>query len=115
METFFLESGTADATIDCISTAITNGKLNMQNLMSLGMDGPNVNKSVLKKIDANVKKMGRGGLVDIGSCSLHTLHNAFKAGCNIFGSDAISLMVKVYSWFHKSPVRQVFFVHSNRS
>lgn len=53
-------------------------QLNMRQLLSVGMDGPNVN---FKFLDLLQKELyGGAQVVTVGSCGLHTLHNALKAG-----------------------------------
>ena len=45
-------------------------------------------------------------LVDIGSCSLHVVHNAFKAGFVATTWDLRSFMCALHRVFHKSPARE---------
>jgi hypothetical protein len=61
------------------------------------MDGPNVNLNFRRKFtDLHLEERQRG-LLDIGVCALHTLHNAFKAG-----SEATTWQVELsLSSFHK--------------
>ena len=44
------------------------------------MDGPNVNLKYFKEFAADFKEDNFHSLVDIGSCSLHIVHGAFKTG-----------------------------------
>ena len=46
----------------------------------LSSDGPNVNKSLKNKLFDTLKALRCPSLVDIDSCNLHTIHNAFKTG-----------------------------------
>jgi len=45
------------------------------------------------------------GLVDVGSCNIHVLHNAFLAGLSILGEDAASLVSGMHSFFDGWPSR----------
>ena len=52
-------------------------------LLQIGMDGPNVNL----KFESSSLIMGEYGVsfLNIGSCSLHQTHNAFRSGVLDFG------------------------------
>ncbi len=84
----FLGHSTAEDLLRAIIAEI--GKLNWtRNLISVGMDGPNVNWSLLKKLkvqklesDPNCPK-----LLEIGSCGLHIIHGAFRSGQKATGWD----------------------------
>ncbi|CAF4853869.1 unnamed protein product, partial [Rotaria socialis] len=45
----------------------------------LGRDNPSVNITLENLIDQEMKKLG-SGLLFLGSCNLHVVHNGFKAG-----------------------------------
>ena len=51
-------------------------------LVTLVQDGPNVNKTIFRKMDELIRHDNPEftGLVDLGSCSIHTIHNAFGKG-----------------------------------
>ena len=55
------------------------GTMNLSNMIQLSMDGPNVNWSY-QKLMAEVYDDRSRKLIDIGSCGLHLVHNAFRAG-----------------------------------
>ena len=44
------------------------------------MDGLNVNIALAKKVDTDRKATGLPQLINIGFCSLHIIHGAFKSG-----------------------------------
>jgi surfactin synthase thioesterase subunit len=73
--------GHAQATVVAgeILDALSTDGINIKNLLMLGRDNPNVNKTVEKIINDAMKKVD-GELLDIGSCDLHVVHNGFKAG-----------------------------------
>ena len=67
--------------LDCL----TNLKLPLKKPhLCLSADGQNVNKSIKATMDTAVKEAGAPGLVDVGFCFIHKVHNAFKAGNNVF-------------------------------
>lgn len=55
-------------------------KLNMRQLVSVSMDGPNVNLKLGDLLQKEHAELYGAQLVKVGSCGLHTLHNAVKAG-----------------------------------
>jgi hypothetical protein len=52
----------------------------IENIIQVSMDGPNVNWSFFEKLQVKIEKDFSNKLIDVGSCGLHILHNAFKAG-----------------------------------
>ena len=80
--------------------------LPLNKLLSLSADGPNVNKSIKGSIDTAVKGAGAEGLVDVGFCFIHKIHNAFKAGNTAFGIHALDFAMNIFTWFHLYPARQ---------
>ena len=85
---------------------LTNLKLPLKKLLCLSADGPNVNKSIKATMDTAVKEAGAPGLVDVGFCFIHKVHNAFKAGNNVFGVKALDFVISVFTWFHMYPARE---------
>ena len=52
--------------------------LNTFSLLSLGMDGPSVNKSFTDKLKTTLKASNARSFIDIGSCPVHSANNAFS-------------------------------------
>ena len=52
-------------------------KLNLSLLLPLGIDGPSVNRSSEKKLKAHLEENYTTQILDIGTCSLHIVNNAF--------------------------------------
>ena len=63
-----------DGFLKCLS------KLNMEKLLQVSMDGPNVNSKYLKMLKdySNAEDSNAPQLADLGSSGLHVMHNAFK-------------------------------------
>ena len=63
--------------------------------ITLVRDGPNVNMAIMRKIEQTIKDEHPKfkGFVDLGSCVLHTVHNGFGKGLEMYGKDMIS-----YAW-----------------
>ena len=56
-------------------------KLNLSLLLALGMDVPSVNRSFEKKLlKARLEENYATQILDIGTCSLHIVNNAFLEG-----------------------------------
>ena len=63
---------------DCLMSSLNNFLL--ERLLQLSMDGPNTNWSVLKLLHEDLCEKDYPNIIDIGSCSLHVVHGAFKSG-----------------------------------
>uniref|UniRef100_A0A2C9LF76 Uncharacterized protein n=1 Tax=Biomphalaria glabrata TaxID=6526 RepID=A0A2C9LF76_BIOGL len=65
-----------------------------KSVVQISMDDPNVNWALFKLLSEDLQKASEKKFVDIGSCGLHTMHNAFRAGlastgwelCHFFSS-----------------------------
>lgn len=77
----------------------------MRELLSIGMDGPNVNFKFMELLQAEHAELyGGGKIISVGSCGLHTLHNAMKAGFNVWHLD--KLLRALHFVFHNVPARR---------
>lgn len=81
-------------------------ELPLQQLVALGCDGPNVNKTIWKNIDSHKKALGLAGLTPFVPCTLHVVHNSFRKGLDAYGEDAEQLAVDIIQWF-KSHISQL--------
>ena len=75
-------------------------------VLSLGMGGPNVNKSILGKLDETKEK----GFKPLDrcpvSCLIHVCHNSFCKGVNQYGDNADELCMNLYYFFKNNPCRR---------
>ena len=72
-------------------------------VLSLGMDGPNVNKSILgKKKEKGFKPLVRCSV----SCLFHVCHNSFYKGVKQYGDNAEELCMNLYYFFKNNPCRR---------
>ncbi|XP_076435198.1 uncharacterized protein LOC143275021 [Babylonia areolata] len=69
------------------------------------MDGPNVNWTVYNTINCDMKDNHGVSLLHVGSCGLHTLHNAFRTGCEATGWKIEDFLSASYKLFEDSPAR----------
>ena len=76
-------------------------------LVTLVQDGPNVNKTIFQKMDELIRHDNPEftGLVDLGSCSIHTIHNAFGKGLEKCGKEIDQLCMDLHALFKYSAAR----------
>ena len=60
-------------------------------MVKLVQDGPNVNKTKFKKMNELIQLdcPESKGLIDLGSCTIHTVHKAFGKGIEQYGKKLI--------------------------
>ena len=82
-------------------------KLELENLIQVSMDGPNINRKMLDLIveDRNSNET-YPNLLDVGSCSLHVVHGAFRTGMKQTGWGIDLLSKSLYSHLHETPARR---------
>lgn len=92
-------------------------KLNSAKLLQIGMDGPNVNLKALKDLIMNRETMypEYPRLIDIGSCSIHTLHRSFEVGAEHTGWDLATLLRALWQILKDSPARRSDFLALNET
>ncbi|ROJ62551.1 hypothetical protein DPX16_21537 [Anabarilius grahami] len=84
-------------------------QLNLSRLVSVSMDGPNVNLKFFELLQSDLNEMyGGAQLVSVGSCGLHTLHNAFKAGFSMWQVE--KLLRAMHILFNNVPARREDYV-----
>jgi len=73
--------------------------------VSISMDGPNVNWKFFELLQReHAEQYGGAQLVVVGSCGLHTMHNAFKCGFTMWQLD--KLLRAMHTLFHNVPARR---------
>ncbi|KAL6457747.1 hypothetical protein MHYP_G00329770 [Metynnis hypsauchen] len=78
------------------------------------MDGPNVNWKLMDLLQHDhAEKYGGAQLVSVGSCGLHTLHNAFRAGFSMWHVDKI--LKAMHTLFHNVLARREDYVQVTKS
>ena len=85
---------------DCCSS------LGLRGLLQLSMDGPHVNWKAFDLLNAQVETETRRKLLDVGSCGLHTVHNAFKSGWQETDWDLQHSFTSLYWLFKDTPARR---------
>lgn len=105
LKTVFLGHATAEDIKREIFSVLNEANLSSKNLLMLGSDGPAVNQKVFRIMNTQLIEERGNGLLDIGVCNLHVIHNAFLKGINEFGDTAKELISDVYYFFKKYPSR----------
>lgn len=80
--TLFVGRCTADDLLNHFYELLEKIGLRPECIISLGMDGPNVNLAFKRKLESELMKKGVS-LIDVGSCPLHTCSNAFLEGLKV--------------------------------
>ncbi|KAL4085366.1 hypothetical protein QTP88_027225 [Uroleucon formosanum] len=99
LETFFIASATAVKIEEYLMWALDNADLPKEKLLTLGSDRPNVNTKVFRFVNEGIKSSRGHGLIDIGSCNIHIVHNAFLKGLDNYGLDVSEFVILVYYFF----------------
>ena len=81
-------------------------QLPLAQLISVGSDGPNVNKTIWTFINEHMKESDLHGILPFIPCNLHIVHNAFRQGLNIFGEQAEQLVLDLFYFLKASPCRK---------
>ena len=81
-------------------------KWNPSHLLQLGMDGPKVNLAFQRKLSKSLEEKSYASFLDIGTCPLHNVHNAFEHGLKFFNFDVEQFIVDINSFFKLSSARR---------
>ena len=76
-----------------------------QDFLQVSPDGPNVNLAFLDIINDKRKEMEFSRLIHIGTCGLHTFHNAFSHGAKASSWKLKELLSTMYKIFDENPSR----------
>ena len=101
----FLGHATASDVTERFESVFSQHGLNKANLLQVGMDGPNVNWSIYNTINCDLLDNHGVSLLHAGSCGLHTLHNAFRRGCEASGWDIEQVISSAWTLLHDCPAR----------
>nr|XP_055033836.1 uncharacterized protein LOC129422133 [Misgurnus anguillicaudatus] len=82
-------------------------ELNLSNLLQISMDGPNVNHKFYRDFQISVlAECTDKQLIDIGTCSLHSVHNAFRNAFSETNWHIDHQLLGFYRLFHDTPARR---------
>jgi hypothetical protein len=93
---------------DLLNSFIEGVPFSLENLLQVSMDGPNVNKSFLEKLNAKLSIDNPDGkeLVDIGVCTLHTVNGALKTSLQNVKWNIHKVLHAMYGLLKNSPARR---------
>ena len=80
--------------------------LDATKLYRVSMDGPKVNITFLKELNATREQDLNHKLIDIGICSLHCIHGAFKTGEKKSEFGVSTVLKGSYYLLHDTPARR---------
>lgn len=110
----FLGHTTANDLLDAFKSSVPTKMT--QKVIQISMDGPNVNFKFLKNLrEYLAEDSGNHKLLDLGSCGLHTLHCAFKAGIKVTEWHIIEFLRAVYNLFKNVPARRADYTNASGS
>lgn len=82
-------------------------ELDLSNLLQISMDGPNVNHKFYRDFQIQVlAECTDKQLIDIGTCSLHSVHNAFRNAFFETNWNIDNQLLAFYRLFHDTPARR---------
>ena len=98
----------ASALVEHFHHFIEDLNLDLENLMNLGMDGPNVNLKFSRDLQQELEENNKTSFMDTGGCTLHTVHNAFGKGMSSLKDtiDLDQLVIDLHFFFKKSSARR---------
>ena len=97
----------AEGVVKEIMDALQKWAVPLQLLMSLGMDGSNVNKAACSKVNQLKEELGEPPLVMcLPSCLLHVCHNSFRKGLLQYDMNAEELCLSLFYFFKQSSCRR---------
>ncbi|KAH8032413.1 hypothetical protein HPB51_024605 [Rhipicephalus microplus] len=86
-------------------------ELKQAKILQVSMDGPNVNMKFLRSLKEELKELDEShNILDIGSCGLHVMNGAYKAGHAATGWDVIGFLRSSYNLFKCVPARRADYV-----
>lgn len=105
LQTYFVQHAKATDIVSHLHKAISDCKLDINYLLMIGSDGPNVNKKVKSLLNTELMLTRKTGLMDIGTCNLHVINNAFLKAIEKFGVNIVDLLTSVHYFFKDKPSR----------
>lgn len=105
----FLSSSTATDLFNALKESL--GSLGVKKIIQLSMDGPNVNFKLLQLLKKELEEeIGGHQLLELGSCGLHVVNNAFKAGIKTTKWNVVGFLKSIYYLFKDSPKRRGIYI-----
>ena len=107
-ESVFLGHISAVDLLDSYNTGLSGFDFSKQ--AQISMDGPNVNWKFLSLVEKERDEAELSKLLNIGSCNLHIVHNAFQIGTEATEWKLKAIMKASFQILEDSPARREDFV-----
>lgn len=114
----FLGHATSDDLLHAFTSALSQHNLNIKRMLQVSMDGPNVNLKFLRELKTYLKNESDPNdpeLIDIGTCSLHVVHGAYKTAHNRCGWKLQIFLRSLYYLFKDFPSRRTDYTNASKS
>ena len=85
--------------------SVTND-LPSDKVYQVSMDGPNINLKFCKEFSRLYKEENCNCLIDLGTCSLHAVHNSFRTGVETTGWNIKKVLKDAFHVLRNSPARR---------
>lgn len=110
----FLHHTTGEDLLEALKKGLED--LDLMKIIQLSMDGPNVNFKVLRLLKEDTRSAPDSPqYLDIGSCGLHTVHNAFKTGFRKTDWQLVEFFRALFNLFKESPSRRGDYIKASGS
>ena len=91
---------------DEILQYMDRNNVKFQHLLQCSVDSPAVNNAFLRKLNFYFDFQKVPPLVDLGTCSLHPVHTAFRKAVEALPFDVEQFATDIYQWFKLSSARR---------
>ncbi|GBO35079.1 hypothetical protein AVEN_94183-1 [Araneus ventricosus] len=112
LTSIFMGHSTANDIFSAFQAAVA--KLDLKKLLQISMDGPAVNLKFYEILHQELKKEYNIECVNIGTCGLHTVNNAFRKGESCTDWEISSVLSALYYAFKDSPARRQDFLEASK-
>ena len=83
-----------------------DGEFSLKKMVHVSMDGPNVNLAMHRLVEEYMEERYDHGLLNVGTCCLHQLHNAFRDATHSNEWGIGKFLSALYYLFNKVPARR---------
>ena len=115
LRTLFVGKCTAEDLLHHLHETIEKLKLNVEAILTLGMDGPSVNLLFQRKLEKELEKKNKQ-LIEVGTCPLYTVSNAFLEGLKALAGemeiDLDQFVLNLFVFFICQKIKDYFDVQS---
>ncbi|KAJ8672130.1 hypothetical protein QAD02_003389 [Eretmocerus hayati] len=107
--TYFISKGDASTIFEYLLKSLSENSIPVQAVLTIGSDGPNVNKAVINKFNSHLRSLGCKQMIDIGTCLLHVVNNTFVKGVESLPVNVSDFVIKMFYFIDASDLRGEIF------